>query len=262
MTTPIDPERTPLRVELLGTGGYHPSERRHTACLLLPGLGLMLDAGTGAFRVHERLAGVALPGGRLDIVLTHAHLDHIAGLTFLIGLSDQNGPVETVVHAVPEVLAAIEEHLLASPLFPVRPVARFEPLGGSLGLNHGARLSHFPLDHPGGSIGLRIDTPDRSLAYVTDTRRPTAETIERLRGVDLLLHEAYFDDAYREFAAETGHCTASQAATVASEAGAGRLVMMHLNPRATEADEAVGLAEAREIFSNAAYGIDGQVIEL
>lgn len=247
---------------MLGTGGYHPSGRRHTACVLLPGLGLMLDAGTGAFRVHERLAEVALPAGRLHISLTHAHLDHIVGLTYLIGLSDKNGPVETVVHATLAVITAVEEHLLSDPLFPVPPITRFEPLAEEVMLAGGARLTHFPLDHPGGSIGLRIDAANRSLAYVTDTRSPTAETIERVRGVDLLLHEAYFDDTYQEFAAETGHCTASQAATVAQAAEAKRLVMMHLNPRANEADETIGLAEAQAIHPNAEYGRDGQVIDL
>lgn len=262
MTAPADPTPTPLRVELLGTGGYHPSERRHTACLLLPGLGLMLDAGTGAFRLHERLAGVALPAGRLDVVLTHAHLDHVVGLTYLIGLADRNGEVETVVHAEPAVIAALETDLLSAPLFPVRPVTRFEPLAERLELAGGAHLTHFPLDHPGGSVGIRIEVGERSLAYVTDSRPPTAETLQRVRGVDLLLHEAYFDDAHRDFAHETGHCTASQAAESAVSAAVGRLVMMHLNPRASDAEESLGLSEAQAICPAAEYGRDGQVIEL
>lgn len=254
-----------MRIELLGSGGYHPSERRHTACVLVADHGLMLDAGTGAFRVHDRLAGVALPGGRLDVVLTHAHLDHIVGLTFLIGLRDANGPVETVVHAAPDKIEAIERHLLADAVFPVPPVSRFEPLGERLGLGTGAVLSTFPLDHPGGSLGVRVDVAsedEKSLAYVTDTTAPTAETIRRIEGVDLLLHEAYFDDTKAEFAAETGHCTTSQAVGTAVKAQAGLLVMMHLNPRATEAEEAAARADAQVIRPDAEYGRDGQAFTL
>jgi hypothetical protein len=65
-----------MRVEFLGTGGYHPNERRHTACVLLPEIGLAFDAGTSVFRLPPRLESK-----ELDVFLSHAHLDHIAGLT-------------------------------------------------------------------------------------------------------------------------------------------------------------------------------------
>lgn len=256
-----------MRIELLGSGGYHPSERRHTACVLVAEHGLMLDAGTGAFRIHDRLKGVALPGGRLDVVLTHAHLDHIVGLTFLIGLRDANGPVETVVHAAPDKIEAIERHLLADAVFPVTPVSRFEPLGEELQLATGALVKTFPQDHPGGSLGVRIDEISaegggKSFAYVTDTTEPTAEAIRRIDGVDLLFHEAYFDDQHAEFAAETGHCTTGQAAETAVKSRAGKLVMVHLNPRTTEAEEQAAQEQAQRLRPDAEYGRDGQAFTL
>jgi len=260
MTAPAALNRSALRVELLGSGGYHPTERRHTACVFLPELGLVLDAGTGAFRLHERVK--ALPSDRLDVVLTHGHLDHIVGLTYLFWLHRDGKPVETVVHATPEALAAVRDHLLAPALFPILPVTRFETLGATLKLASGAALRTFPLDHPGGSVGLRIDCAGKSLAYVTDTRPVGAETIEAIRGVDLLLHEAYFDSTCEQLAHESGHCTAAAAARTAVEAGAKQLVLMHINPRASEADEARALAEARAIFPTAEYGCDGMNISV
>ena len=65
-----------MKLIFLGTGGYHPNERRHTASVLLPEEGIALDAGTGFFRVQGRLK---TPG--LDVFLTHGHLDHICGLS-------------------------------------------------------------------------------------------------------------------------------------------------------------------------------------
>ena len=67
-----------MQLHLLGTTGYHPNARRHTACLMLPEQGIVLDAGTGMFRVRSRLKT-----RELDIFLTHAHLDHVVGLTYL-----------------------------------------------------------------------------------------------------------------------------------------------------------------------------------
>ena len=79
-----------MKLIALGTAGYHPTERRQTACFLLPELGIVLDAGTGMFRLRERLATT-----QLDIYLTHAHLDHVAGLTFLLDVFNGK-PMERV----------------------------------------------------------------------------------------------------------------------------------------------------------------------
>ncbi|MGH7140272.1 MAG: MBL fold metallo-hydrolase, partial [Pirellulales bacterium] len=67
-----------MQLAVLGTAGYHPNEARHTACFMLPEVGVVLDAGSGFFRVGPRLLT-----DELDIFLTHTHLDHVFGLTFL-----------------------------------------------------------------------------------------------------------------------------------------------------------------------------------
>ena len=67
-----------MKLLLLGTVGYHPNDRRQTACLMIPELGLVFDAGTAAYRIKNYLET-----DTLDIFLSHAHLDHVVGLTFL-----------------------------------------------------------------------------------------------------------------------------------------------------------------------------------
>src|SRR6516165_374487 len=105
-----------MRVCFLGTGGYHPNERRHTACVMLPEIGVVFDAGTGMFRVPERLAT-----RDLFVFLTHAHLDHIVGLSYLLAPM-LSGRIHRVrVSGTPECLAAVRIHLFAEPLFPVMP---------------------------------------------------------------------------------------------------------------------------------------------
>ena len=244
-----------MRVLLLGTGGYHPNERRHTACVMLPELGVVLDAGTAAFRIPAHVET-----GELDIYLTHAHLDHIVGLTYLIALEHEGAPVKSAVHARPEVLAAVKEHLFSEPLFPVCPIDRFEALSETHTLRAGGTLKTFALNHPGGSIGMRIDAQDKSLAYVTDTTALAPESIEAIRGVDLLIHEAYFPDASGDWPEKTGHTTARNAARAAKQAGAKRLVLVHADPK--RADNSIELAEAREEFPTAEYGEDGLEIRL
>jgi ribonuclease BN (tRNA processing enzyme) len=241
-----------MKLVLLGTGGYFPTSRRQTACLMLPEIGVVLDAGTGMSRL-----GRHLQTDRLDVFLTHAHLDHIAGLTYLLNVVPRDILPRTTVHGAATVLAAVRDHLFAEAIFPVSPAFRFEPLDESWPLPSGGTLTHFPLKHPGGSIGFRLDWPDRSLAYVTDTTAAIgADYIDRIRGVDLLVHESYFADDTGNLPAITGHSSLPYAAAVAAEAGAGRLVLTHLNPQ-FDAARAFDLPSARQTFKQIELGQDG-----
>ncbi len=247
-----------MKLVLLGTTGYHPNEQRHTPCMLLPECGAMFDAGTAVFRAPRFLAT-----STLDIFLTHAHLDHIIGLTYLFSVVRQH-PLERVrVFGEEEKLAAIDEHLFSEFIFPVRPPMEFFPMRSdeAVELMDGGRVSHFPLEHVGGTVGYRIDWPDRSMAYVTDTTAaPGSGYIEHIRGVDLLVHECYFPDGREDWAAKTGHSCTTPVAQVAKAAGVGRLVMVHVDPVVTDSDP-IGLEVARGIFAKTEIGSDLQVIE-
>ena len=92
------------------------------------------------------------------------------------------------------------------------------------------------------------------MAYVTDTTAtPDAGYIEHIRGVDLLIHECYFPDSQAEFARKTGHSHTTPVATLARKAGVRRMVLVHLNPMATEEDS-IGLDVARAIFPRQCWG--------
>jgi ribonuclease BN (tRNA processing enzyme) len=245
-----------MKLILLGTTGYHPNNRRHTACLMLPEAGVVFDAGSGMFRVRG-----FLQTPQLDIFITHAHLDHILGLTFLIDVLWQSPCPRARVHASADTISAIDEHLFAEALFPVKPPADFLPLDGPVALEDGGVLRYFPVEHPGGATGYRIDWPDRSMAYVTDTTaRADAPYVDEIRGVDLLVHECYFDDSMADWAKQTGHSSVTPVAEVAREADVGRLVLVHLNPT-IDAVDPIGVDTARRIFPATELGEDLAEIE-
>lgn len=99
----------------------------------------------------------------------------------------------------------------------------------------------------------------RSYAYCSDTA-PFAELPQWIRGVDLLYHEATFPEEMTEMAEKTFHSTTIQAATVAREAGAKKLIVGHYSSRFPSVD--FYLDQIKTIFPEAMLAHDGDVIEI
>jgi ribonuclease BN (tRNA processing enzyme) len=242
-----------LQIVLLGTGGYHPNERRHTSCVMLPDLGIVLDAGTAFFRVPERLKS-----SELTVFLSHAHLDHICGLTYPLVAMFTGAISRLSVYAAEPVLAAVREHLFATPLFPLVPAMEWKAMPESLEIN-GALVTTTPLHHPGGCLGYKIEHAGNSLAYITDTV-VSDSYLEFIRGVDVLIHECYFSDDLAEWCEKTGHSHTSQVADLARRAEVGRLILTHIDPQ-KPGDDPIGLVTARAIFPETTLGEDLLEIE-
>lgn len=245
-----------MKAVMLGTGGYHPNERRHTASIFFPEIGFAFDAGSSFFRIQPRLQTT-----HLDIFLTHAHLDHICGLTYILVPMLNGQLIRVTVHGRTQTLAAVKEHLFADPVFPLLPEFWFREIEVEDHFDIGLEgvLKWVPLEHPGGSVGYRIDWPDRSFAYITDTTT-SDDYLEFISGVDVLIHECYFSDEMAEWAPKTGHSCTTPVANLAREANVGRLILTHIDPQHPE-DDPIRLATAQSIFPNTILGEDLMEIE-
>jgi phosphoribosyl 1,2-cyclic phosphodiesterase len=205
---------------------------------------LVLDAGTGIQRLGATVRG---GGGRIDVLLTHLHMDHIQGLGFFEPLYEPGreihiwGPPSSTLD-----LHARLARYLSPPLFPVRlrdlpcrptlhnvPPERFE-VGG---LEVEAEL----VCHPGTTVGYRISEGIRSVAYLPD-HEPALGVREfpgdpewtsgfnLAAGVDLLIHDAqYTTEEYRERVG-WGHSAIRDAVVFATLTGARRFVPFHHDP--------------------------------
>ena len=99
----------------------------------------------------------------------------------------------------------------------------------------------------------------RSYAYCSDTAYDL-NIVPFIRSVDLLYHEATFDDAMADVAAEKYHSTARQAAQIAAEARVGRLLLGHFSARFSDVDHL--LEEARKVFVNTVLSREGETFPI
>lgn len=101
--------------------------------------------------------------------------------------------------------------------------------------------------------------PVRSYAYCSDTRY-MHQLHQLVEGVDLLYHEATYAQDKRDNAEKYFHSTAADAARVALEAKARRLLLGHFSARYQ--DESILLNEAQAIFPNTQLAAEGMCIEV
>lgn len=94
----------------------------------------------------------------------------------------------------------------------------------------------------------------RSYAYCSDTAY-FKNVIPYISGVNLLYHEATFDNSQMDLAKEKFHSTAAQAALIASEAQVEKLLLGHFSARFRVRDHL--LEEAKDVFPNTELSVEG-----
>ena len=118
------------------------------------------------------------------------------------------------------------------------------------------------------TVNGRVITPDmvlgrarrgRKVVYTGDTR-PCERVVEISRNADLLIHDASFTSDLQDWAVETKHSTAGEAAEVAVRAEVKELVLTHVSARYK--DSSVLLEEARKIFEKTIVAEDFMVIDV
>ncbi len=115
----------------------------------------------------------------------------------------------------------------------------------------------------------RLITPDmvlgaprrgRKIVYTGDTR-PSERTVEIARNADVLIHDASFTSDLQEWAEETKHSTAREAAEIARQAGAKQLVLTHISARYSK-DSRPLLDDAKAVFGNVVVAEDLMTLEV
>lgn len=243
-------------LHLLGTGAAFSDASRTTTMLAISTdrSALVIDCGGD---VVQRLLAQDIDLDTIEaVIITHEHADHVSGFPLMMERLWLAGRARAL--DVYGISSAIEQARRIHDAFDVSqwpgyPEIRYHvidhvPEAVVLECENWRVLST-PGDHPVPVIALRVEdvVGGGVLTYSCDTQR--SPQVERLAvGSDLLVHEAT--------GAGPGHSSATDAAGVATRAGARKLVLVHIAPHADE-DGKLG-EEARRGFAGAVVGVDGQ----
>ena len=199
-----------MRIRVLGCSGGIGAGSRTSAMLIDDDV--LLDAGTGIGDLElDDLQNIR------HVFLTHAHLDHIAGLPMLIDsiFTDQvDHPV--IVYGRAETLKAIQDHLFNWVIWPdfaelpssEQPMLRYRECNPGDTVRVGHRDFHaIDVAHTVPAIGYTVQNSGGVFAVSGDTRTnrtlwPVLNACDDLRA---LVIEVSFPDEQEELATMAGH---------------------------------------------------------
>ncbi|MDH3748330.1 MAG: 3',5'-cyclic-nucleotide phosphodiesterase [Gammaproteobacteria bacterium] len=199
-----------MRIRILGCSGGIGAGSRTSALLI--DHDVLIDAGTGIgdLALHD-LKSIR------HVFLTHAHLDHIAGLPMLVdSVFEPDFDVPLTVYAREETLSAIQAHLFNDVIWPdfaklpssENPMLRYHVCspGDTVSIDH---REFYAVDvmHSVPSLGYTVQNSGGVFAVSGDTRTnetlwPVLNAYEDLR---VLVIEVSFPDEMETLATEAGH---------------------------------------------------------
>ncbi len=228
----------PLQVQLLPTSlGDHSQNQSLTTFLVNDTIAI--DAGSLGFALSvDQLSRVE------HVIITHSHLDHVASLPIAIAEVFPRLRRPMRVYAIPEVLSAIQEHLLNGTIWP--DFSQIKMLGsdqmsvvlvpihpGETFEIDGVKFTPILVNHEVATTGLIAETTDATVAFTSDTCRTdaiwaAANTRSTLRAVFV---DCSFPDEMEELAIQSGHLTprlvAAEAAKLTRPA---EIICVHIKP--------------------------------
>lgn len=165
-----------------------PRDKRYRASAVIErdGAKVLIDCGPD---IRDQL--LAFPQGKIDaIFITHEHYDHIGGLDDLRPLFYRLG--DCPIYAEPNVIEAIQTRLpyvFAKDRYPGVPNLDLRPIYIGESVTITPKFSITPLRVMHGKLPIAGYATD-GLAYITDCKTLPVETIEAIKGVDLLVLNA------------------------------------------------------------------------
>lgn len=212
---------------------------------------LVLDAGSGAIGLAAAMGALAK---ETWILLSRQEPRHVSGLPHLFALPNAGGTLKVAGPGnTRESLRDVLSRLLSAPPPPTLRLLTLSEAAFQLG--DGVRVWAMFTRHPGAAMAFRVENRGKVLVYCPfneleiddDIQTDFGEKLGRfIRGADVLIHDARYDDADYASNRGQGHGCVRQAMELALREGVRKLVLFNLAPKYPESHLSRMLDEARK----------------
>jgi len=228
-----------VKLTVLGCSGGIGGNLRTTSFLVDEDI--LIDAGTGVGNLSlSEMASID------HVFVTHAHLDHVACIPFLVDSVGYLRARPLTVHGSKETIRALREHIFNWHIWPDfttipsadRPYLCYEPfrLGEPIELN-GRSVAAIPANHVVPAVGFHLNSGKGSLIFSGDTTRNPAlwRYVNKIENLRYLIIETAFPDKEHDVAIASKHlCPSMLAAELAQLERPAEILITHLKPGESE----------------------------
>lgn len=224
-----------MKLKVLGCSGGIGGGLQTTALLL--DTDILIDAGTGVNDLSmDELVKID------HIFVTHAHLDHVTSIPFLVDTAGSMRHKPVTVHATQPTLNVLRQHLFNWYIWPdftripnpQAPYMQYEEivLGETVDLN-GRRITPLPANHVVPAVGFQLDSGDASLVFTGDTTTNDAlwRVVNKIENLKYLIIESAFCNEKKEIAIRSKHlCPSLLAVELEKLERDAEIFITHLKP--------------------------------
>ena len=229
---------------------------------------IIIDAGSGIRRLGQKL--IQEKAGKLNLIFTHLHLDHIMGLPFFWPIYNRNYTIN--IYGCPFSIPSFEEALhgmMRAPYFPadlkqVPSKLRYKDIKTKPFSIGTVKIKPIILNHPNGGLGFRLEENGKVFVFLTDNELgydyPGSQPVEYYekfcKNADLLIHDAEYDkEEYSKYKA-WGHSMYTEAIKLAVGADVKKLGLFHINNMRTDKQLDAFTRDARRIIAKSKKDVE------
>lgn len=228
---------------------------------------IIVDAGSGIRRLGNRI--LAEKCCELDLLMTHAHWDHLLGFPFFKPIYRKATDLQIYGCAfVQDSIRDLIAGTMQAPYFPVR----LDDAKASISY-HGCQgpfsigsttITPILLSHPNQGLGYRFESDGRRFVFLTDNElryvhpggMPYEEYVPFCQGADLLLHDAEYLESEYSYTRTWGHSVYTDALRLAMDAGVRRFGLFHHNQDRTDDALDAMVADCRSRVAQAGANLE------
>lgn len=268
-------------VLLLGTRGSIATPNSHTllyggnthsTLVNVDGRAIIFDGGTGILSQSDYPLWSQLPH-RIDIFLSHYHLDHIIGLPLFMPFFDSQHECHLYGPAYGGLgCEEILSKLFVPPFWPIQLdklpanlTFHTIELQQELILDDDITLSFLMLNHPDGSVGFRLCHNGKAFCHILDHEHTEAFTPTLsafVYGCDLMICDASYSEKEYDGKVGFGHSTIEGMAAFSETAKVKHLLLSHHASAKTDSSLAETEKQLVQNYPHCSLAKEGMVIAL
>ena len=239
-----------MKLLFLGTASAIPGKDRDNTSIAFDLNGEIFLVDCPGSVVQKLLKANWNPLKIKNVLISHAHTDHVYGLPSLIHVLWLMGKKDEMKIYTPSAHVESIRELINSlglfekeGMFPI--VIEGIPLEDKQIFKvKGFSITTFPVKHPLPNVGVVVTFENRKVVYSSDTE-PCDNVLKHAKGADILIHES--NESLYITGGREGHSTARDAGRMAKESNVKTLYLVHLGPSLFDRIDDV-IKEAKEVF--------------